>query len=60
MQDPIFKGNKVPNPETGYPGDASAQIHLPHSVRCSLSLQAIGTGVSRQVLMTACVRRRHL
>lgn len=20
MQDPIFKGNKVPNPELGYPG----------------------------------------
>lgn len=23
MQDPIFKGNKVPNPETGYPGESS-------------------------------------
>ena len=23
MQDPIFKGNKVPNPETGYPGEFS-------------------------------------
>ena len=22
MQDPIFKGNKVPNPEMGYPGGA--------------------------------------
>ena len=26
MQDPIFKGNKVPNPETGYPGEAFLQV----------------------------------
>ncbi len=28
VQDPIFKGNKVPNPETGYPGERQSPLDI--------------------------------
>ena len=35
VQDPIFKGNKVPNPETGYPGERQRPLDISQAHRCS-------------------------
>ena len=48
-EDPIFKGNKVPNPETGYPGalptvSLAWQLLRPHHVEFVTSCQDRGAG----------------
>lgn len=67
-EDPIFKGNKVPNPETGYPGALPAvslalQLLRLQPLDKSIALQSGKRVVSSMydVLMSRpCLRRRHL
>ena len=43
-EDPIFKGNKVPNPETGYPGALPLALQSLQSCHVAMSSQGREAG----------------